>query len=164
MSRSRRGLTFLEIEMALLLLLLGVLAVIEIAPLALQGVRLAEQQALGGQFAQHVLEVEMADRYDAVLSRVSTQSASDSWILPFPQYKRTPTVLYPYDIVIPGAPAITYAPTFKPMYTYFVDRRAHPTLGSDVIVLTVEVKWNDPNARRASQAGRIFRLVGYKTK
>jgi len=147
MRRSPRGLTFLEIEIALLLLLLGVLAVIEISPLAMQGVRLAEQHAMAGQIAQHVLENEMARTHDAQLAVLSTVSRG----------KIVSGTAGSGEIQVPGAT--------DDMYTYTVVRQSHPTLGSDVIIITVEVQWRDPNMRRYNRStpDRTLRIVGYKT-
>jgi Tfp pilus assembly protein PilV len=56
----RLGLTLIEIEMAMMLLLLGVLSTIEISPLLLKGQRLTETHTMASQFAQFIMETELS--------------------------------------------------------------------------------------------------------
>jgi hypothetical protein len=59
-SKKRLGLTLIEIEMAMMLLLLGVLSTIEISPLLLKGERLTETHTMASQFAQFIMETELS--------------------------------------------------------------------------------------------------------
>lgn len=148
----RRGLTFLEVEIALLLLMLGVLAVIELAPLSMKGARLAEQQAMAGQFAQFILETELNQTYGGLLALNPPQMVSGD-IVSTSSGQAT-------EIVIPGAPS--------GVYKYSIYIAPHPTLGTDVLIVTVEVTWFGwtPGSQQKSNrhADHTFRLVGYKSK
>ena len=144
--RHIRGLTFLEIEIALVFLLLGVVAVIELPSLLLEGTRLTEQQTTAAQCAQHLLDVEMALSYDYEASQVSSSWTSIT------------------SNLVPGVQAWTqYVDEQAPGYEFRVLRSDHPTLGPLVRIITVEVHWKDPNARRYGSY-QIYRLTGYKTK
>lgn len=156
---TQRGLTFLEIEIALLLLLLGVLAVIEISPLAMQGVRLAEQHAMAGQIAQHVLESEMARSFSWHKNQLEAVGSNGNSGDICSGAATAP------DIQVPGVTDGTYR--------YEVSRARYPAsyadgtatnLSDDIIVIAVEVRWRDPNARRYSAGERSLRIVGYKTE
>jgi hypothetical protein len=148
-----RGLTFIEVEIALLLLLLGVLAIVQLAPLVLEGVRLSEQHALAGQYAQHIMENELAYSHATLLGSGLPNGHSGA-IGP-----SAGNGIYP----IPGAPS--------GLYVYSVQRVAlqPPANWSgpyEAVGVTVEVRWRDPNIKRFNRAtaDRVVRLVGTKSR
>lgn len=155
MRRARRGLTFLEVEIALLLLLLGVLAVIQIAPISLEGVRVAEQQGLASQYAQHILESELSRTFDDLKTLTSSSPSSSGSILP------TTVTAGASDAQIPGAPLVTTSPV-KSLYSYTTSRVLYPSR-TDLVAITAEVSWTDPAAKRRN-IPHLFRVVGYKRK
>jgi Tfp pilus assembly protein PilV len=140
--RSSPGLTFIEVQISLLLLLIGILAIIEISPLFMQGSRLAELHALAQGYAENFMEQEMGRPYIVLSSLVASE--------PDTGYDPITTAQ------IPQVRANTYE--------YRIRRSYHPTLGNDVIVVTVEVRWRDPNARRYNRftPDRAITLVSYK--
>lgn len=173
-ARVRHGLTFIEVEMALLLLLLGVLSVIEISPLTLQGTRLSEQHVMASQAARYILDSYLDQSYSSHLL------AMNNWLSggnPLPQIDTgnltAKTGGAATNIVIPGMN--------ENLYTYRVMRYTHPTMpgpsgtpaaistavpgSGGIVVVVVEVWWRDPTMQRYNRtsADRVVRLVGYKT-
>jgi len=140
--RRARGLTFIEVEISLLLLLVGVLALIEISPLFLQGSRLAELHALAQGYAENFMEEEMGRAYESQVALLGSQP--DTGYIPvteneIPQVKRG-------------------------TYEYRIRRGYHPAMGADIIVITVDIRWRDPDARRYNRytPDRALTLVSYK--
>lgn len=169
----RRGLTFLEVEIALLLLMLSVLAVIEISPLSTRGILQAERHERAQQFAQAILENEMARSFASVYT--TTQSVTVGNIV-----SANPGAT---DVMLPGAPLNTYS--------YRVIRAPHPNaefsttssrwatyksnygVGSyqyTLMVITVQVWWygkgstpGTSSSTGLANADRYVQLVGYKS-
>jgi Tfp pilus assembly protein PilV len=170
----RRGLTFIEVEMALLLLLLGVLSVIELSPLTLQGTRLSEQHIMASQAARYILDSYLDQSYSSHVLAMNNWLGGGTQLPQIDTGNLTNTSGGPAtDIVIAG---IT-----PKLYTYRVQRYTHPTMPGPsgtpaavpaaapgtggIVVLVVEVWWKDPTLQRynRSTADRVVRLVGYKT-
>jgi len=121
--RGQSGMSFIEVQTALMLLLVGVIALIELPTLMLEGTRLSEQHVVAAQAAQLLLEQELAHTFDYE----EQQPASSGWAA------ITPTLS-------PGVPS--------GMYDFQILRADHPKMGQLVRVITVQVRWMDPDAKR----------------
>lgn len=137
-SRSRQGMTFIEIQTALMLLLVGVIALIELPTLMMEGTRMSEQHVAAAHAAQHLLELEVAHTYD-----YETQQPSSTGWAPL-----TPSLC-------PGVQS--------GMYDFQITRADHPRMGSVVRVVTAQVRWMDPDAKRHGTY-HFFNLSGYKPR
>lgn len=133
-----RGLSFLEVQIALMLLLVGVVALIGLPSVILEGTRLSEQHVTAARCAQYLLELELSQTHDA-LTRLP---ASSGW---------TPVT----PSLCPGTPS--------GLYDYQVLRTDHPRMGRLIRVVTIELRWMDPEAKRYGRY-RFFSLSGYKTR
>lgn len=145
MRRPGRGLTLLEILLSLTFLVLGVLAVLELSPLLLQGERLSEQHSLATQYAQFFMEMELKNSYavEAGLPAALSTAPVPSWPMVSSQ--------------LPGVPA-------SPLYRYNVFRTpvVEAFSASPPICVTVQVVWTDPDLKRAATL-QTYTLVCYKT-
>jgi hypothetical protein len=130
--------SFLELQIALVLLLVGVIALIELPPLVLEGTRLSEQHVTAARCAQHLLELELAHTYDYETG----QPAASGWATVTPS-------------LCPGVPA--------GRYDFQITRADHPRMGPTIRVLTVQVRWMDPEAKRHG-TWETYTLSGYKPR
>ena len=133
-----RGLSFLEAQIALVLLMVGVIALIQVPSLILEGTRLSEQHVTAARCAQYLLELELAKTHDAL----ARQPTTSGWTAVTPP-------------ICPGAPS--------GLYDYQVLTTDHPRMGRLVRVVTIEVRWMDPEAKRYGRY-EFFSLSGYKTR
>lgn len=130
--------SFIEVQVALMLLLVGVIALIELPSLMLEGNRLSEQHVVAAQSAQLLLEQELAHTYDYE----QQQPSSSGWS----------------TLTSSICPGVT-----SNLYTFQILRADHPKLGQMARVITVQVRWMDPNKKRYGTY-QIFSLSGYKPR
>lgn len=130
--------SFIEVQTALMLLLVGVIALIQLPSLMLEGTRLSEQHVVAAQAAQLLLEQEISYTFDYE----EVQPASTGWLALTPQQ----------------CPGVTAG-----LYDYEILRADHPKMGGMVRVITVQVRWMDPDAKRYGTY-RTFSLSGYKPR
>lgn len=130
--------SFIEVQTALMLLLVGVIALIELPSLMLEGTRMSDQHTVAAQCAQQMLENELAHTYDYE----TQQPASTGWA------PITPSLC-------PGAPS--------GRYDFQILRADHPKMGSVLRIITVQVRWMDPDAKRYGTY-QFYNLSGYKPR
>jgi len=62
--RSRQGLTLIEVQVAILVLFVAILAAVALAPIGMSGVQLAERNAHAMNYARHIMEATIALPYN----------------------------------------------------------------------------------------------------
>lgn len=121
-----------------MLMLVGVVALIQLPSIILEGTRLSEQHVTAARCAGHLLELELSHSHDA-LTRLP---ATSGWAPVTPS-------------LCPGTPS--------GLYDFQVLRADHPRMGQLARVITVELRWMDPEAKRHGRY-QFFSLSGYKMR
>lgn len=145
----QRGLSLLEVEVSLLIFMLGVIALMAFPSTLKDSTDFNELRLGAARIAQHVLEAELAQPFDGPLLPPPPGSPN----LPM---QTTVTI---NDTTTPGL-ATVYTPYTCTVYTSWP---SDPNLHYIMYSVTVQVRYRDTDPKR-SGGMQTYEITGYKTK
>lgn len=149
----RRGLSLLEVEVSLLIFMIGVVALMAF-PSTLTGSTQFNELRLGAaRIAQHVLEAELAQPFDGPILPPPPGSAG------LPLYTTVPID----NTTTPGL--ATTATTYQ--CVVITNWPTDPNLQYIMYYVTVQVRYHDTDTKRYDRTqsyDKVYEITGYKSK